>query len=175
MFDLIDVNKDGKGTMEEGADRNARREIERVNGELVWLEAAIATRPLEPNPLRTLVENKIAPLLPHAEARASAIAKQLGLSERTFSRRLQSEGLTFHEILDDLRGDLAARNLEDRGKEREAFWKRIDALGTPRSRLLALHKRKAQWVGPGLTARVRHLRGEEKLRHATIQAIVDQS
>ena len=64
--------------------------------------------------MRTLVENKIAPLLPHAEARASTIAKQLGFSERTFSRRLQSEGLTFPGILDDLRRDLAARYLEDR-------------------------------------------------------------
>ena len=51
------------------------------------------------------------------------------------------------------------------GKDRAAFWKRIDALGTPRSRLLPLHKRKgAQWVKPGLVATVRHLRGEEKLR-----------
>jgi ATP-dependent DNA ligase len=58
------------------------------------------------------------------------------------------------------------------GKDRAAFWKRIDALGTPRSRLLPLHKRKgAQWVKPGLVATVRHLRGEEKLRHATILGV----
>ena len=58
------------------------------------------------------------------------------------------------------------------GKDRAAFWKRIDALGTPRARLLALHKRKgAQWVKPGLVATVRHLRGEEKLRHATILGV----
>jgi len=55
------------------------------------------------------------------------------------------------------------------GKKREEFWKRIDALGTPHARLAHLHKRKgAQWIGPGLTATVRHLRGEEKLRHATL-------
>jgi AraC-like DNA-binding protein len=77
-------------------------------------EAAIANRPSNLNPFRTLVENTIAPLLPHAEARASTIAKQLGLSERTFSRRLQSEGLTFAEILDDLRRDLAVRYLDER-------------------------------------------------------------
>ena len=58
------------------------------------------------------------------------------------------------------------------GKDRTAFWKRIDALGTPRSRLLALHRRaKAKWVKPGLVATVRHLRGEEKLRHATILGV----
>ena len=37
-----------------------------------------------------------------------------GLSERTFSRRLKAEGLTFAEILDDLRRDLAVRYLEER-------------------------------------------------------------
>ena len=43
------------------------------------------------------------------------------------------------------------------------------------SRLLALHKRKgAQWVKPGLVATVRHLRGEEKLRHATILGVRDR-
>src|SRR5262245_44504816 len=54
------------------------------------------------------------------------------------------------------------------GKDREEFWRRIDALGTPRSRLKELHKHMAQWIGPGLTAKVRHLRGEHKLRHATV-------
>jgi AraC-like DNA-binding protein len=77
-------------------------------------EAAIATRPSNLNPIRIVVENQIAPLLPHAEARASRIAKQLGLSERTFSRRLRSEGFTFDQILDELRRDLAIRYLEKR-------------------------------------------------------------
>jgi AraC-like DNA-binding protein len=77
-------------------------------------EAAIAKRLSNLNPFRTLVENKIAPLLPHAEARASTVAKQLGLSERTFTRRLRSEGPTFDEILDDLRRDLAVRYLDER-------------------------------------------------------------
>jgi bifunctional non-homologous end joining protein LigD len=58
------------------------------------------------------------------------------------------------------------------GKNCDAFWKRIDALGSPRSRLSALHKReKAKWVKPGLVATVRHLRGEQKLRHAVILRI----
>jgi AraC-like DNA-binding protein len=77
-------------------------------------EAAIAQRPSSLNPFRTLVENRIDPLLPHAEARASTIARQFGLSERTFSRRLRSEGLTFDAILDDLRRDLAVRYLDER-------------------------------------------------------------
>jgi ATP-dependent DNA ligase len=32
-------------------------------------------------------------------------------------------------------------------------------------------KQQAQWLKPGLIARVRFLRGEEKLRHATVMAV----
>ena len=31
--------------------------------------------------------------------------------------------------------------------------------------------KKATWIREGLVARVRHLRGEEKLRHATLQSL----
>lgn len=56
--------------------------------------------------------------------------------------------------------------------ERDAFWPTVDRLGTPRSRLAgALARRKAAWIKEGMVARVRHLKGEDKLRHATIQAI----
>jgi hypothetical protein len=33
----------------------------------------------------------------------------------------------------------------------------------------------AQWLEPGIMARVRHLRGEEDLRHATVQGIVGEA
>ena len=78
-------------------------------------EEAIAARPNNLSPLRTTVENAIAPLLPHAEANARTVAAGLGLSERTFSRRLAAEGLTFGTILDELRRDLAIRHLEETG------------------------------------------------------------
>ena len=74
-------------------------------------EEAMAARFSNVNPFRTHVENTIAPLLPHAEARLKTVARQIGLSERTFARRLTAEGLTFGEILDDLRRDLAVRYL----------------------------------------------------------------
>ena len=32
-------------------------------------------------------------------------------------------------------------------------------------------RKEAQWIRPGLIAKVRHLRGEEKLRHATVMAL----
>jgi AraC-like DNA-binding protein len=60
------------------------------------------------------VENAIAPLLPHGKARADEIARQLGLSPRTFARRLSLEGLTFSGVLENLRSDLANRYLADR-------------------------------------------------------------
>ena len=62
----------------------------------------------------TLVENTIAPLLPHAEVGANTVARRIGLSERTFSRRLKAESLSFSEILNDLRRDLAMRYLDER-------------------------------------------------------------
>ena len=77
-------------------------------------EEAMAGRLSNVNPFRTLVENTIAPLLPHAEVGANMVARRIGLSERTLSRRLKAEGLTFGEILDDLRRDLAVRHLEER-------------------------------------------------------------
>ena len=76
-------------------------------------EEAMARRLLNVSPLRTLVENTVAPLLPHAEVAAKTVAQRIGLSERTLSRRLKAEGLTFGEILDDLRRDLAVRHLEE--------------------------------------------------------------
>jgi AraC-like DNA-binding protein len=76
-------------------------------------DAAIAGRPSRRRPLRSAVENAIAPLLPHGKARASEIAKQLGMSQRTLSRRLSIEGITFSRILDQLRADLSRQYLAD--------------------------------------------------------------
>ena len=75
---------------------------------------AIRDRPSKGSAFRVAVENIIAPLLPHAEMGAKTVADLLGVGERTFARRLASEGLTFGEILDGLRRDLAVRYLEQR-------------------------------------------------------------
>ncbi|MGB7855450.1 MAG: helix-turn-helix transcriptional regulator, partial [Pseudolabrys sp.] len=60
---------------------------------------------------RSAVENAIAPLLPHGRATAAEVARRLGLSQRTFARRLSSEGLTFSELLENMRSNLASRYL----------------------------------------------------------------
>ena len=55
------------------------------------------------------VERLVVDLLPKGTARAKVIATELGMSDRTFSRRLADEGTSFDEILDRLRHDLAQR------------------------------------------------------------------
>jgi AraC-like DNA-binding protein len=75
-------------------------------------EAALAERFSNVSPFRVTVENAIASLMPHAETHGRKVAQRLGLSERTFSRRLASEGLSYGEILDHLRRDLAAFHLQ---------------------------------------------------------------
>jgi bifunctional non-homologous end joining protein LigD len=56
--------------------------------------------------------------------------------------------------------------------ERTRFWQRVEKMGAPQARLAGLTKRrKATWIKEGLVARVRHLKGEGKLRHATLQSL----
>jgi AraC-like DNA-binding protein len=64
---------------------------------------------------RIMVENTIAPLLPHGQAHADNVAKKLGMSERTLARRLAEEDVTFMELLQELKENLAIRYLEDDG------------------------------------------------------------
>jgi AraC-like DNA-binding protein len=79
-----------------------------------YCEEAIAYRPRIRSSFRSSVENAVVPLLPHGKARISEIARQLGVSQRTLTRRLSEEGLTFSELLNSLRSDLANRHLADR-------------------------------------------------------------
>jgi AraC-like DNA-binding protein len=76
-------------------------------------EEALSRRPTKRGSFRSSVENTIVPLLPHGTARADEIARRLGVSQRTFARRLSLEGLTFSDILESLRSDLAERYLSD--------------------------------------------------------------
>ena len=47
------------------------------------------------------------------QARVGEVARELGIGQRTLSRRLAAENLTFSGILDELRADLARRHLRD--------------------------------------------------------------
>ena len=78
-----------------------------------YCEEALAHRPGRPGSFRAHVENAIVPLLPHGKIQVAEIASQLGVSKRTFARRLSSEGLTFSKLLESLRFDLANRYLAE--------------------------------------------------------------
>lgn len=66
-------------------------------------------RPLEL--CRTRVENAIAPRLPHGRARIGEVAKALGMTPRTLSRRLAQEGVSFAGVLTSMRQHLARHYL----------------------------------------------------------------
>jgi AraC-like DNA-binding protein len=78
-----------------------------------FCDEALANRNPNRSSLRSSAENAIAQLLPHGKARASEIARRLGMSHRTLARRLSSEGLTFSGVLDGLKVDLANGYLKD--------------------------------------------------------------
>jgi len=80
-----------------------------------YCEEAITDRPGRRDSFRTRVENCVVTLLPHGDANAEEVARQLGVSRRTFVRRLSAEGLTFSKLLKDLRFALAKRYLADQG------------------------------------------------------------
>jgi AraC-like DNA-binding protein len=78
-----------------------------------YCEEAISARAAKRNSFRSNVENAIALLLPHGQARAGTVARKLGVSRRTLARRLASEKLTFAEVVQRLKSDLARRHLAD--------------------------------------------------------------
>ena len=80
---------------------------------LAICEETIAKRSVSRGSMRTQVENAIAGALPHGNARANAIAKQLGFSQRTLARHLTQEGTSFSHLLNGMRRELATRYLED--------------------------------------------------------------
>jgi AraC-like DNA-binding protein len=79
-----------------------------------YWEAALAQRRGGQSPIRAAVENAILPILPHGKARISTVAQALRVSSRTLARRLAAEDLTFAQVLDEMRADLAQRYLDDR-------------------------------------------------------------
>src|SRR5215813_9169456 len=80
---------------------------------LHYCEQALAYRRSREGPLQIAIENAITPLLPHGKAQLGAVAQTLGVSSRTLARRLAAEGLSFGEIVSQLRSDLATHYLSD--------------------------------------------------------------
>ena len=85
-----------------------------LNNHLVaYFEEALTRRPTNRGSFLYSVENAIVPLLPHGKVRVSEIARYLGVSQRTLARRLSLEGLTFSDVLESLRSDLATGYLTE--------------------------------------------------------------
>ena len=82
----------------------------------------LLTEPHTSAGLRGLVEGRLLGLLSSGRAHAATVAERLGMSERSFRRRLADEGTTFAEILDDLRHRLATRYLDEGVSVKQIAW-----------------------------------------------------
>jgi AraC-like DNA-binding protein len=80
---------------------------------VTYCEEALARRPSRRGSFRATVENAIVPLLPHGDAKLPAVARRLGLSQRTLARRLAAENLSFSDVLGNLKVDLGWRYLAE--------------------------------------------------------------
>jgi AraC-like DNA-binding protein len=79
-----------------------------------YADEALANRSNQRSGFRRDVAQAIALLLPHGKATLSKVSRELGMSARTLSRKLQNEGVTFAELREELRGALARRYLKER-------------------------------------------------------------
>jgi AraC-like DNA-binding protein len=79
-----------------------------------FCEETLMRRKVRRSSFGSKVENAIAVLLPHGKAQVRDVAQKLGLTQRTLSRRLATEGLTFAKVRQTLRADLADRHLADK-------------------------------------------------------------
>ena len=57
------------------------------------------------------------------------------------------------------------------GAAREGFWTRAGELVCDNPAIKELRSRTAAWVRPEMRVRVRHLKGGDMLRHATVRAV----
>jgi AraC-like DNA-binding protein len=78
-----------------------------------FCDAAARVRGTASGTLRALVENEVQRSLSHGKTSKQNVAKSLGLSERTLSRRLAEEGTNYEEVVDQLRRSLALQYVKD--------------------------------------------------------------
>ena len=72
---------------------------------------ALLERLEESKSVRGRVEKLLIPILHTDEAKIETIARKLGLSRQTLFRKLKAEGVTFEQVLDELRHKLALEYL----------------------------------------------------------------
>lgn len=56
------------------------------------------------------------------------------------------------------------------GAQRSEFWRFVEGSTVATAPIVGI-KKKASWLKPGMTAKVRYLKGSDKLRHAVVQGI----
>ena len=81
------------------------------------------TRILSNAPLAQRVRAYVLSILPMGDLTADGVAAQFSMSDRTLRRRLRDEGISYQDILDDVRAELACRYLkkEKRGIDEVTF------------------------------------------------------
>ncbi len=81
---------------------------------LQYAEEALARRSPEGENFRADIERVLTQLIPNGRVGASEVARKLGMSPRTLSRKLSDQGTTYAQILDGFRAALARRYLVER-------------------------------------------------------------
>jgi AraC-like DNA-binding protein len=79
-----------------------------------YAEEALARRSPEQENFRADIESVLTQLLPNGRVGASEVARKIGMSPRTLSRKLSEQGTTYAQILDGFRAALARRYLAER-------------------------------------------------------------
>ncbi len=79
----------------------------------VYCEAVLSDKSRNLPPIIVSVERAIADRMASGEANQNVIAKDLGMSARTLSRRLAQENTTFFKVVEQLRSALAVNYLKD--------------------------------------------------------------
>jgi len=82
-----------------------------VSGLLTERAEALLEKLENSKSMRGRVECLLIPILPTGEAKVKTIARKLGLSRQTLFRKLKAEGVTFEQVLDELRHKLAREYL----------------------------------------------------------------
>jgi AraC-like DNA-binding protein len=107
--DLLEFSNAAVATPLLTADRKLLKALE------PFCDMAAKERRTASDALRAAVEKEAEKLLPHGKAEKQTVARALGMSVRTFARRLAVEGTTYEDVVDELRRSLALQYLKDPG------------------------------------------------------------
>jgi AraC-like DNA-binding protein len=104
-----------------------RREPERPSTFMTFLgelAGAIERGARKDASFRREVESVVEPLLAEGDANIDKVAREMGLSRQTLYRRLKAEGVTFEQLLDELRHRLALKLLREQHLPvKQAAWR----------------------------------------------------